>query len=128
MTGLQGPPGGVHGASKGLQTLQVQRSLSWTEGSQEEPHPPGPRPANLLQLGVRTSKGPPKRSPKFWVRRCGAFTVRFRVKSMYIVYLWGVPSRCTGRAPEGLYTSTLHRLLPLSYPVRVYRLTCIFSV
>ena len=32
-----------------------------------------------------------------------------------------------GRSPEGLYTSILDGLLPLSYPVRVYRLTCVFS-
>ena len=58
-----------------------------------------------------------------------------RGKSMYIVYIW--PTGVAGsravppdvrEEPGGLYTSILHRLLPLSYPVRVYRLTCIFSV
>ena len=33
-----------------------------------------------------------------------------------------------GKSPQGLYTSTLHRLLPLSCLVRLCRLTCIFSV
>ena len=55
-------------------------------------------------------------------------------KSMYIVYIWltgvagGRAAPVYGKSPERLYTSILHRLLPLSYPVRVYRLTCFFSV
>ena len=42
--------------------------------------------------------------------------------------LGGWRQSCASRCTKGLYTSILHRLLPLSYPVRVQRLTCIFSV
>ena len=68
--------------------------------------------------GQDPSRGPPGRS----------LSVGFRVfpsrgKSMYIVYIWptGVAGgrAVYGKSPEGLYTSILHRLLPLSYPVRV---------
>ena len=99
---------------------------------------------DLLQLKART---PPKQGVagrwlKMWGRRCRDFGRGFGVFpyikgkiNVHCIYIW-LTGVAGGRAvppdvreePEGLYTSTLHRLLPswiLSYPVRVYRLTCI---
>ena len=66
--------------------------------------------ADLLQLGARTLSGPPGR--------------RLNVGASFqgcVSWVWGIPIkgkinvRCICL---GLYTSILHRLLPLSYPVR----------
>ena len=109
--GLQGPPGALKGP---------ELPATWVEACQGRALPARTPPG-----------GPPRRSLKMWACQVEALRFGFRVfpsrgKSMYIVYIWptGVAG---GRAvppdvreePEGLYTSTLHRLLPLSYPVRV---------
>ena len=121
--GLKGPPalaGPPKGAFKGP-----------PGASAPSPFPGGPpasrpSPADLLQLGARTPPGgPPRRSLKMWACQVGfIFPSRENQCTLYIFgpLGWLEAGLCLpmyGKSPEGLYTSILHRLLPLSYPVRV---------
>ena len=124
---LQGPAG-PPGAGFRRFLLQVLGNLQNFQRLQSgTPWPQGPRPANLLQPGVKTCARTPLRGH----RNTGSVLVGL------LRWVLGIPMKgkinvhcfpMYGKRSEGLYTSTLHRLLPLSYPVRVYRLTCIFSV
>ena len=89
-------------------------------------------PAGLLELGARTrflKGGPGVRGAENMEASfsgigplgLGYSHQKINVHCICLAY-WG------GWRQGLLYTSTLHRLLPLSDPVRVYRLTCIFSV
>ena len=144
--GLQGPPG-----------LRVSRSFegppaaSAYKGSPQPPPQTGALRPPGLQRGLQDSETStnlqvfPRRlsrclqgPPKMWGTLFRDLSLGFGVfpsrgKSMYIFgpLRWLEAGLCLpmcGKSLEGLYTSTLHRLLPSSYPVRVYRLTCIFSV
>ena len=117
---MVGPAAGE--ASRGLQGSRAQGKI-WG-GLAQDSHP-----ANLLQLGARTR--PLKRRLKMWELSFTGFGLGLGVfpssgKSMYIVYIWplgwlgaGLCLLMYGRSVEWLYTSILHRLLPLYYPVRV---------
>ena len=106
--GFQGPPRGLQGPSGGLLRL----------GARTPPKKP--------LVGVTLKMGCDGRA---WTAGLG---YSHQGENQCTLYIFGLEAGLClpmcGKSPEGLYTSTLHRLLPLSYPVRVYRLTCIFSV
>ena len=121
----------VRPSFQGLQHLQLQNFSPW---------PRGP-PTDLLQLGTRTPQGGPLeggRKSETVVVRLLALDSGYSLQgeqqcTLYIFGLlgWLEAELCLpmyGKSPEGLYTSILHRLLPSSYSVRMYRLTCFFSV
>ena len=102
--------------------LASARGLQGMKGLQGKGSAKGFAEALTPQLGART----PSRAPWQEAENMGASFQAFGPWAMSIVYVarWGgwrqgCLSRCTGGAPEGLYTSILPRLLPLSHPVGV---------